>query len=312
MTEITTPNHDIRGYLHQLDETLKTVLLGLSGNVGEVKTVLAQNNETSKESNKNVYAVAVKIRDEQKSKFDELKSDIIRTADDVIQESKTYTDTRENGIISAVEETYLAKSDFGAYENETSSTLTILNDNITATSKTIEDLNTEYQEYKTEAGSAIALMPNSIISQVAESFISKNELDGESLEEFVSSKATQTASGVTEEFQKKIDAVSDEIAQINDGISSYIDDTTAYIRRGELENDVYGIEIGRSDSNIKTRFLNDRISFYQGEIEVAYISDNNLYITRAEVLDYMRIGNSNDGHFVFDVSQNGLELRWNE
>ena len=72
----------------------------------------------------------------------------------------------------------------------------------------------------------------------------------------------------------------------------------------------YGIEIGRSDSNIKARFTNDRLSFYQGLAEVAYISGSNLYITRTQVLDYLKLGNAAEGFFIFDVTENGLEVTW--
>jgi hypothetical protein len=89
-----------------------------------------------------------------------------------------------------------------------------------------------------------------------------------------------------------------------------VSDLDVYIRRGELEENVYGIEIGRSDSNIKARFTNDRLSFYQGASEVAYISGSSLYITNADVLDYLRIGNSSQGYFLFDTTSNGLEVRW--
>ena len=65
-----------------------------------------------------------------------------------------------------------------------------------------------------------------------------------------------------------------------------------------------------SDSNIKARFTNDRLSFYQGASEVAYISGSSLYITNADVLDYLRIGNSSQGYFLFDTTSNGLEVRW--
>jgi hypothetical protein len=70
------------------------------------------------------------------------------------------------------------------------------------------------------------------------------------------------------------------------------------------------LPIGRSDSNIKARFTNDRLSFFQGIVEVAYISGSNLYITNAEFLDSFKIGNSVNGWFVFDTTANGLEVRW--
>lgn len=312
MTDIAAVSPDIRGYLNQLDETLKTVLLGLSGSVGEVRTVLERNTEVSEESNNNVYAVAVKIRDEQKEKFDELKSDIVRAATEVTEECKAYTDTREDAIVSSVEHSYLAKSDFGDYESETASTLEQHANSIALTVESVENINSDYQDYKKTVGSEISLLPGSIITEVSDLFIAKDELEGVSLEEYVATRATTTAGGITEEFTKRLAVISDEIAEYNNSVSDYMADITAYIRRGELEEGVYGIEIGRSDSNVKTRFLNDRISFSQGEVEVAYISDNNLYIMRAEILDYLRIGNSADGYFTFDVSQNGLEVRWSE
>ena len=44
-----------------------------------------------------------------------------------------------------------------------------------------------------------------------------------------------------------------------------------------------GITIGKSDSPFKSLFANDRLSFMQDGAEVAYISNNKLYITDAEI-----------------------------
>ena len=62
------------------------------------------------------------------------------------------------------------------------------------------------------------------------------------------------------------------------------------------------VELGRSDSDFTLRLTNDRISFRQSGTEVAYLSDNKLYITRAQILSGLRIGaflleESADGHF---------------
>ncbi|HZJ76012.1 MAG TPA: hypothetical protein VFD25_05435 [Clostridia bacterium] len=312
MTDTVSTTADLRGYLNQIDETLKTVLLSLSGSVGEVKSVLTKNGEITSEANEAMYSVAVKMKNEHKEKFDELKSDIIRTADEVTGECRAYTDSTENSVISAVESGYVAKSEYGEYKSETNAALGVHDGRITANTEAIEQIDTDYREYEKEASSQISLLPSAIISEVTEGFISKDELEGESLESFIGSRVTQSKNDITEEFVSRLSAALGEIEDTHDGMSEYITETSAYIRRGELSSGVYGIEIGRSDSNMKTRFLNDKISFYQGEIEVAYISDNNLYITRAEVLDFLRIGNSNDGYFIFDVSPNGLEVRWSE
>ena len=107
-----------------------------------------------------------------------------------------------------------------------------------------------------------------------------------------------------------LSSFSEDLSSVGGEVKELASSLDVYIRRGELEEGVYGIEIGRSDSNIKARFTNDRLSFYQGLSEVAYVSGSNLYITRAEILDYLKIGNSTDGYFTFDVSENGLEVMW--
>ena len=175
-----------------------------------------------------------------------------------------------------------------------------------------DDFSGDYQEFKQESSSNIALLPQSIESRVREQFVSKDELNDNEFQSLIESIVIQTPSSITDTFLERMELAEGRIEAQDEEFAEYVEQTEAWIRRGLLETGVYGIEIGRSDSNMKTRFLNDKISFYQGAVEVAYISDNNLYITRAEVLDFLRIGNSNDGYFIFDVSPNGLEVRWSE
>ena len=306
-------SENINGYLAQLDDTLKNVLSGLSTNIDKVKSVLTSNGEEAAKSNDHIYSIAIKLREEEKEKLDELKSEIIATASSVTDECKSYTDTRESAIEAGVASNYVAVSDFGTYSDTIDARITLAEGNIASSVEEIEKVNNKTTEIENTTKSMIEQYADSISSTVESNFISKEQLgEHESLAEYVSSRVTQTESSVTDFFSNAIIAVSNELENITEGINEYIEETNAYIRRGELETDVYGIEIGRSDSNIKTRFLNDRISFYQGEVEVAYISDNSLYITRAEILDYLKLGNSTDGYFTFDVSQNGLELRWNQ
>ena len=137
------------------------------------------------------------------------------------------------------------------------------------------------------------------------------------LEEKITSQITQSATDVKETFSASISATNKELEDINKEFADFAQTIDVYIKRGLLvegktpEEDIYGIEIGRSDSNVRARFTNEKLSFIQGEVEVAYISGSNLYITRAEILDYLRIGNSEQGYFTFDVTEYGLEVRWN-
>lgn len=45
-----------------------------------------------------------------------------------------------------------------------------------------------------------------------------------------------------------------------------------------------GMYIGKNDSVFKLRLINDRISFMEGDVEVAYISNQKMYITELEVI----------------------------
>lgn len=75
------------------------------------------------------------------------------------------------------------------------------------------------------------------------------------------------------------------------GIESSIKETNAYIKSGLLEekdgNGVYGIEIGQGDGDGFSRFARftaGKLSFYdQSGPEVAWISNNQLFIKTAEV-----------------------------
>ncbi len=60
------------------------------------------------------------------------------------------------------------------------------------------------------------------------------------------------------------------------------------------------IELGRTDSPIKLIIRNNRISFSQNNVEVAFISDNKLNIINGEFLNSLKIGD-----FAFNVKTNG-------
>ena len=96
----------------------------------------------------------------------------------------------------------------------------------------------------------------------------------------------------TEEIFKSLQTVISRV----DGIAGQTVEANAYINSGELYTDdngvpVFGLEIGQTNEidgvetfNKFARFTADRLSFYdQNDNEVAYISDNTLHITRAEV-----------------------------
>lgn len=58
-----------------------------------------------------------------------------------------------------------------------------------------------------------------------------------------------------------------------------------YMRFGED-----GLTIGKAGNPLTFRVVNDRLAFYMNDTEVAYLSDNKLYVTQAEILARLQIG----------------------
>lgn len=97
-----------------------------------------------------------------------------------------------------------------------------------------------------------------------------------------------------------------------------IAEVSAHIKSGLLSDvggvPVYGLEIGQRTwidgeevFNKYARFTADRLSFYdQNDTEVAYISDNKLYIRNVEVADSYKIG----GYVDTVTSGGGVITKW--
>ena len=83
-------------------------------------------------------------------------------------------------------------------------------------------------------------------------------------------------------------------------------ETEGYIRTGIVCYDgavpQYGVAVGQND--FRATFTASKLSFWQDASEVAYVSNNRLYITNITVLEGMSIGE-------WEISsENGLVIRW--
>lgn len=68
-----------------------------------------------------------------------------------------------------------------------------------------------------------------------------------------------------------------------------------------------GLVIGKTGNPFTFRVVNDRLAFYMNDTEVAYLSNNKLYVTQAEILSKLIIGK-----FAFEPQSNGnLSLIYN-
>ena len=294
----------LKNYLYELNETLSFAL----GDRPESEIqVLKKEIDTSKEQEKQNV---IRLKNESKKRFEELKNQIIRTAEEIQNDYSTAISKSEREILQTAEGHFATKTELGEYKNQVDTELLQTAEGISATAKATEELSVDLESYKKSNNAEITLQAEEILSQVESIYTAKTELGD--LEERVSSQISQTADGITETFSESLSTFSEDLSSVGGQVQELVSSLDVYIRRGELEEGVFGIEIGRSDSNIKARFTNDRLSFYQGLSEVAYISGSNLYITRAEILDYFKIGNATDGYFTFDVSENGLEVMWSD
>ena len=97
------------------------------------------------------------------------------------------------------------------------------------------------------------------------------------------------------------------VAAVDAAFSNYKLDTEGYIRTGIVYYDgpapVYGVAVGQNlttteidgqqvveQNNFRAVFTAQKLSFWQDSTEIAYVSNNRLYITNITVLDSIGIG----------------------
>ena len=119
-----------------------------------------------------------------------------------------------------------------------------------------------------------------IMAQVSE--IYTRITDFETYKSNVSTQFTQTNDSFTYQFNTLTEAINnldaDSAAQFNNIIR--------YIRFADGD-----IILGEVNNSLMLKISNDKISFLQNGIEVAYMTDNKLYITNGEFLNSLQLGN---------------------
>lgn len=119
----------------------------------------------------------------------------------------------------------------------------------------------------------------------------------ESFQSSVSSQFEQTSKDISMQFTNAVSATD----TVNGKLEEYKAKVDSYIRF-----DTNGMEMGKSDSPFKSILTNKKLAFTENGYEIAYMSDNKLFITNAEILDTFTMG-----PWVWDVGTNGnLTLNW--
>lgn len=143
------------------------------------------------------------------------------------------------------------------------------------------------------------------IDQTADSIMSevgRTYMTSEGFEEELNTRFTQTEEGwemTFNQFRQWAETQNGETQTAFEELKKYIRFVEGNIILGDQNNDLQCV------------ITNTKISFKQNGAEVAYISNNKLYITNAEVLDRFTVGNSASGYFDWIPRANGnLGMKW--
>lgn len=169
----------------------------------------------------------------------------------------------------------------------------------TLSKEDIDDLYGTITSYKT----SIEQLNNSITQKVWQGDINAS-LAGKADESWVTnaiaSAQEQTAKDITFTFEQSKQYTEETV----NGVQTFIDEIKTYQR---FSSD--GLELGQIGSPFMAKLGTTKLSFLQNGVEIAYISNNKLYITEAQVTDKLSIGNDTYGYFEWQATKSGLGLK---
>ena len=143
-----------------------------------------------------------------------------------------------------------------------------------------------------EAVAQIALTAEQIRSEVRRDYATADQVS--QMNETLSTLAEQSENNFTWTVTKVNEIIEDAAA--NDNLTrEQLNLIHTYMRFGED-----GLSIGKAGNPLTFRVVNDRLAFYMNDTEVAYLSDNKLYVTQAEILARLQIGK-----FAYEPQSNG-------
>ena len=125
------------------------------------------------------------------------------------------------------------------------------------------------------------------------------------------SNVEQSASDFKVEITK---SVSDQIAEVAGDVDGLAEDIAGFkdTVTGYMDFNGDSLAIGVVGSSFKTEITNTEMAFTENGEKVAYVSNNDMYITRARVTDTLSVGTVSNGYFDFVTLPGGLALKWRD
>ena len=153
------------------------------------------------------------------------------------------------------------------------------------------------QENVRECYSEISKSSEQIRLSVREEYISRSEMA--TIQQDFQSTITQNSSEIRMDFSAVTDELKDNIATNQELLEEYIR------FKGAL------IELGKVGNAFTAELSNNELAFKENGQKIAYISNNSLVITNAEIRNKLSLGNENRGWFDFIPRSNGnLSIKW--
>ena len=153
------------------------------------------------------------------------------------------------------------------------------------------------QENVRECYSEISKSSEQIRLAVREDYISRSEMA--TIQQDFQSTITQNSSEIRMDFSTITDELKDNIATNQELLEEYIR------FKGAL------IELGKVGNAFTAELSNNELAFKENGQKIAYISNNSLVITNAEVRNKLSLGNETRGWFDFIPRSNGtFSIKW--
>lgn len=157
----------------------------------------------------------------------------------------------------------------------------------------VESLKVQVHECYAE----ISKSSNEIISEVRDTYISRTDM--ESIRQDFQSSITQNSSEIRMDFTTITDEIKGNVASNQQLLEEYIR------FRGAL------IELGKVGNSFTAELSNEQLAFKENGQTIAYISNQSLVITNAEIRYKLSLGTEDRGWFDFIPRSSGnLSIVW--
>ena len=147
-----------------------------------------------------------------------------------------------------------------------------------------------------DVGSSLDLSSNTSINMVIDNAINEHAAEFTMTPEKFEMLFNQT---VKDDIDGAIGGVATDLQDYQTEVANYM----RYDNTGTLT-------LGKSDSNFTAQLDNTKLAFKDYITDVAYISNQSMYITNARVTETLSIGTADNGYFDWVVTPTGLGLKW--